>query len=101
MCMLWIVCPCSGEAPGARIGSRLTVWLPFLGQDLDVHGGVDGAEDFSPLVPRVLVAGVNGARLPVRPVQRLVRQRQGKGMGQGALHHRLPVGQNSQHSTTN
>ena len=52
---------------------------------------MNATEYLSPLVPGVLVTGVDGARLPVRPVQRLIGEGEGKGMGQGALHHSLPV----------
>lgn len=58
-------------------------------QDLDVHGRVDAAEDLPGLVSAVLVAGVDGAGLPVGPVQSLLGQREGERVGQGAFHHSL------------
>lgn len=50
----------------------LTVWLSIWTQHLDVHGGVDSTEDLPPLVSSVFVAGVDGAGLPVCPVESLV-----------------------------
>lgn len=67
-----------------------TVGLPVRAQDLDVHGGVEGRQDLPPLLSRPFVTGVDGARLPVRPVQSVPRQRQSKGMSEAAFNNLLP-----------
>lgn len=84
--------------PWQRSSSQAGVWgqagrtvgLPVGAQDLDVHGRVEGRQDLPPLLSRPFVAGVDGARLPVRPVQSVPRQRQGKGMSEAAFNHFLP-----------
>lgn len=58
-------------------------------QHLDVHRGVDAVEDLPGFVPAVFVTGVNGACLPVRPVQGPLGQRERERMSQGALHDRF------------
>ena len=52
----------------------LTVRLSVGLQDLDVHRRVDATEDLSGFVSVVFVTGVDGAGLPVGPVQGLLRQ---------------------------
>lgn len=69
-----------------------TVRLPVGLQNLNVHRGVDPAEDLSGLVSAVLVTGMDGAGLPVGPVQGLFRECECERMGQGPLHHRLTAG---------
>lgn len=73
-----------------------TVGLPVRAQDLDVHGRVEGREDLSPFLPCPFVAGMDGACLPVRPVQGVPRQRQSKGMSEAAFNDFLPFGEKEQ-----
>lgn len=65
--------------------------LPLLAQHLNVHGGVESTKDLLPLLPCPLIAGVDRAGLPVRPVERVPRERQGKGVSEAALYHLLPA----------
>lgn len=67
-----------------------TVGLPVRTQDLDVHGRVEGRQDLSPFLSRPFVAGVDGARLPVRPIQSVPRQGQSKGMSKATFNNFLP-----------
>lgn len=71
---------------------RLTVRLPLWAEHLDIHGRVESTKDLLPLVSSPLVTGVDGAGLPVCPVQSVSRERQGKRVRQTALHDLLPVG---------
>lgn len=75
-----------------------TVGLPVILQDLNVHGREDATQDLSGFVSTVFVAGMDGAGLPVGPVQSLFRQCQCEWMGQCALHHRLAAGEEQQES---
>lgn len=61
---------------------RLTVGLSLRAEHLDVHRRVNPIKNFSPLLPGVLVTGVDGARLPVGPVKRLVVKREGERVGE-------------------
>lgn len=56
------------------LGSR-TVGLAERLQDLDVHGREDPAQNLADAVSFLLVTGVDGASLPVGPVQSLPGQR--------------------------
>lgn len=52
----------------------LTVRLSIGLQDLNVHRRVNPTQDLSGFVSTVLVTGVDGACLPVGPIQGLLRQ---------------------------
>lgn len=54
--------------------SSLTIRLSMGLQDLDVHRRVDPTQDLSSFVSTVFVTGVDGACLPVSPIQGLLRQ---------------------------
>lgn len=55
-----------------------------------VHGGEDVGVDLAAVFSRVFVAGVDGVRVPVRPEERVLVQRQRERVRQRALHHHLP-----------
>ncbi len=75
--------------------SRLTVGLPLLAQHLDVHRRINAAENFSPFLSSIFVAGVDGSGLPVCPVERLFMKSEGEWVSEGTLHNGLPVSINT------
>lgn len=56
--------------PNISLTIRLSIGL----QNLDVHRRVNPTQDLSGFVSTVFVTGVNGACLPVGPIQGLFRQ---------------------------
>lgn len=91
--------PCVTQVfPGRKAAAMQGIWgeagrtvgLPVRTQDLDVHGRVEGRQDLSPFLSRPFVAGVDGARLPVRPVQSVPGQGQSKGMSKATFNNFLP-----------
>lgn len=81
-----------GAAAIVLLTPRVIIRLPLWAEHLNIHGRVESAKDLLPLVSSPLVTGVDGAGLPVRPVQGVSRERQGKGVCQTALHDLLPEG---------
>ena len=58
---------------------------------MDVEGPVGGVDQRLPPGAVVLVALLHRAGVPVRPVHRLLEHRQGEGVGQDAVVHRVAV----------
>ena len=58
---------------------------------VDVEGPVGGVDECLAPGAVVLVALLHGARVPVRPVHRLLEHRQGEGVGQRPIVHRVAV----------
>lgn len=68
----------------------LTIWLPLLAENMDIHGREDVGMYFTQVLSRVLVAGQHRMSVPVSPVQRVPKQSQSERMWKGSFNHCLP-----------
>ncbi|WAR04035.1 CK049-like protein [Mya arenaria] len=59
----------------------LTLWLPIMVEDVDVHGKVEAVADHFHVVTRELVGPIDAFCVPVCPVQLILKKGQGKRVG--------------------
>lgn len=88
-CCICAITQLKPSKPVSFVG--LTIGLSFGAEHLDVHRRVNPIKNLSPHLPGLLVTGVDGTRLPIGPIQRLVVKREGERVGEGPCHNDLPV----------